>query len=352
VRRHVSAEVLALHSEGAVSPRKAGRITAHLAACTICSGLEADLLAIRNLLTATQLPPLPEVYAERIQLVIANEAAIRVASSQAPVAPGTAAAITTAAEGAASPAADGPAAEGSGHGVTHGGGESALIPGRPDLPPRRGRKSRRFRMPHWSSPLVLRGLAAAGAVVIVAGAGVLFIRGHATTAGGSGGAAGRSTAEKHAGSVPAPLVSGSNADYSGRNRPVTMNYRLNGKVATARALTTGRDYSRGNMARLVHKDVATAPVFGQNTPSGKQRTQAAGAMFGGVRVVRLTGCLTRLATGRRILVADVARYLGRPATIVVLRSSANARELDVVVVRLTCSRASPDIIAQVTIPPG
>jgi hypothetical protein len=63
------------------------------------------------------------------------------------------------------------------------------------------------------------------------------------------------------------------------------------------------------------------------------------------------GCLTRLAAGRSILVADVARYLGQPATIVVMKA-VNAHQLNVAVVRLTCSLASPEIIAQVTIPAG
>jgi hypothetical protein len=132
-----------------------------------------------------------------------------------------------------------------------------------------------------------------------------------------------------------------------------MNYRRNGKIATARALTSGQDYTRGNMAPLVHKDMASTAVFGKTIASGKvPRAPGPGAMFGGVKVIKLIGCLTRLAAGRVILVADVARYLGRPATIVVLRSSASAHELNIVVVRLTCSLASPNIIAQVTIPAG
>jgi hypothetical protein len=132
-----------------------------------------------------------------------------------------------------------------------------------------------------------------------------------------------------------------------------MNYRLNGKVATARALATGHDYTRRNMAPLVRKDIASAPEFGKNASAGtNQRTPAPGATFGGIKVFKLVGCLTGLASGRTILVADVARYLGRPATIVVLRSSGSTHQLNVVVVRFSCSLASPDIITQVTIPPG
>jgi hypothetical protein len=342
VRRHVSAEVLALHREGAVSPRKAGRITAHLAICKICSGLDADLGAVQSLLAATQLPPMPEVYAERIQLAISNEATVRVVSSQALAAkPEAAEATVTSAGSAVDPAA---------------GGESAHTPGRLDLPERRHRKSRRFPMPNFSSPLVLRGLAAAGAVVIVAGAGVLFIRGHGTTGSnsGSGGAAVSAPRRTVQHAVPGPAnASGTNAGYSAKNGPVAMNYRLNGKLATARALTSGHDYTRQNMVSLVHKDLASAPGFGKNTSAGTyQRTAPPRALFGGIRVFKLIGCLTRLATGGTILVADVARYLGRPATIVVLRSSGSTHQLNVVVVRFSCSLASPDIITQVTIPPG
>jgi hypothetical protein len=234
--------------------------------------------------------------------------------------------------------------------------ESAQIPGRPDLPERGSRGSRRLRMPNWSSPLLLRGLAAAGAVVIVAGAGALFIRGHAGSSSGSG----------SGGSAAAPFrgTNGTAQGHRADNRPtsgpgystvtpVTMNYRLNGRVATARALTSRHDYTRHNMARLVHNDVASTTVLGKNaTPGPYSKAASPGAVLGGIKVLKLMGCLTRLAAGRSILVADVARYLGQPATIVVMRSSASTQQLNVAVVRLTCSLASPEIIAQVTVPAG
>ena len=137
------------------------------------------------------------------------------------------------------------------------------------------------------------------------------------------------------------------------NSPVNLHYRLRGRIADARALLSGHDYNMRNMAPLIHKEVASTTEFGKGaTPGASQPATPAGATFGGVRIPTLTGCLTRLAAGRAILIADVARYLGRPATIVVLRTSANAHELNVVVVRLTCSAANPEIIAQVTIPVG
>jgi hypothetical protein len=362
VRRHVSAEILALHREGAVNPRKAGRITAHLRVCELCAGVNADLGAITTLLTSTQLPPMPEVYIERIQLAIANEATLRTATiTAAVIAPGAADAVGTDTSGVV----DGGAGEdgvagvstgasgGAGHEVGNGSDESAHIPGRPDLPGRRRGRSRRLRRPNWSSPLLLRGLAAAGAVVIIAGAGALFIRGH-TTGGASGSGSGSAGAPLR----NAPHAAGRNRSTNGSGagystvKPVSMNYRLNGRVVTTRALTTGHDYTRRNMIPLVHKDVASTAGFGQKAPAPYPKLASPRALFGGIKVFKLIGCLTRLAAGRSIVVADVARYLGQPATIVVMRSSASAHHLNVAVVRVTCSRASPEIIAQVTIPAG
>ncbi|HEX2321060.1 MAG TPA: hypothetical protein VHJ18_18930 [Streptosporangiaceae bacterium] len=363
--RHVSAEVLALHREGAVNPRKAGRITAHLRVCEICAGVDADLGVVTSLLISTQLRPMPQVYVERVQLAIANEAALRTATSTAAViAPGTAEAVGTDATGVVAggpgevgvPGVGAGAGGGAGQGIGDGGDEAAHIPGRPELPERRRSRSRRLRMPNWSSPLLLRGLAAAGAVVIVAGAGALFIRGH-TSSGSNGTAssgAGAPAKRVHQGeSGPRPSAASGSGTYSGVNRPVSMNYRLNGRVATARALTTRHNYTRRNMKKLVQKDVASTTIIGKKaTPGTYAQLASPGALLGGIKVLKLMGCLTRLAAGRSILVADVAKYLGQPATIVVMRSSASAHELNVAVVRLTCSRASPEIIAQVTIPTG
>jgi hypothetical protein len=309
---------------------------------------------------------MPESIAERIHLAIAQEAAMRAATVTAAVTAAAADASGTAVSsvaGAGVSDALGEAGLG-GTGTGSGGGagreagsdtdKSVHVPGRSALPERRRSRSRRFRMPNWSSPLLLRGLAAAGAVVIIAGAGLLFAHGQSGQNGSSSGRGGAGHAASgplaHNGSVRA---SGTGAGYSGVNSPVNLHYRLRGRIADARALLSGHDYNMRNMAPLIHKEVASTTEVGKGaTPGASQPATPARATFGGVRILTLTACLTRLAAGRAILIADVARYLGQPATIVVLRPSANAHELNVVVVRLTCSAASPEIIAQVTIPAG
>ncbi len=352
MRRHVSAEVLAHHREGAVSPRKAGRISAHLSACALCSGVDSDLAAVPNVLAATQFPPMPDALAERVSMAIASEAAARASASAAPrTATAAADAGVTGASGAG--AGDRP---GSGAVAGAGGGpdagEPGRIPGGPDLPGRSRGRSRRFRMPNWSSPLVLRGLAAAGAVVIIAGAGLLLAHGQtgSETSAGSGSGGSRRTINNQ--SKPRP-VAGSAAHAGLAAGPVSLRYRRDGGFATARALNSGKNYSKRNLTLMVGKAVASAPPIGKGVTAGTNLQHASPrAEFGGIRIPLLAGCLSKVSAGRTILVADIARYRGRPATIVVLRSSDKARVLQVVVVPLSCSAASPDIIAQLTVPAG
>jgi hypothetical protein len=351
VRRHLSAELLALHREGAVSPRKAGRITAHLSACARCADVDAGLAGVSTVLAATSLPPMPEALSQRIQMAIASEAAARATASATP---GTAPSgadvrgVGLAAGSAAEPA------DGAGSGTD----EPARVPGRPDLPERRRGGARRFKLPGWSSPALLRGLAAAGALVIIAGGGLLFAHNQSSSGGGAGSGSG-----SNGGGVPAhkserrPAASsaGRGVNGSAANGPINVDYRLKGRVATAQAVTTGDKYTRANMAPLVRKAVAGAPPIGKSaagaTPGTTQRPGTT-TTFAGLAVRTLTGCLTGLAGGRTILLADVASFLGRPATIVVLKPLTGAHVLDVVVVGVSCSLASPHIIARLTVPAG
>lgn len=350
MRRHVSAEVLALHREGAVSVRKAGRITAHLSVCAECASIDSGLAAVPGLLAAVQVPPIPDAIAERLQLAIASEAAARAATGASAVA-AQAVSVTDSGMASAGTRAEADAVAGSGADAGPDAAGPLHIPGRPDLPDRARRRSQRRRMPQWSSPLVLRVLAAAGAVVIVAGAGLLFASKQTGQETSSGAGAGQPAARRPA---PSAGVTGSgvaHGRYAGVSGPVNLNYRLNGKIATARALNTHHNYTRSNLAPLVHKDVASAASL-EKGATGTSRSAAPKTVFGGIGVPTLIGCLTRVAAGRSVLVADIARYLGQPATIIVLRPSASSHVLDVVVVGLTCSSAAPEILAELTVPAG
>jgi hypothetical protein len=57
-----------------------------------------------------------------------------------------------------------------------------------------------------------------------------------------------------------------------------------------------------------------------------------------------------MARGRRVLLVDVARFLGRPAEIVVLKSLTAANVFDVGIVGVGCSASNLDIIRMLRIP--
>jgi hypothetical protein len=342
VTRHVSPEMLALHREGAVTAAKAASIHAHLAGCSRCSGIDAALASLPSVLAATELPPMPDALTLRIQMAIARESAARAGTS--PASPAPAPAKTGVAGAGAGPRTAGAAAGTAGSG-------SAGIPGRPDLPERRRSRARRFRRPDWSSPLLLRGLAAAAAVVVIAGAG--FLLANARTASQSAG----STANGAGAGVPAARPSaagGVNRQASfgaGATAPVPVNYRLNGKIATTDAVVSHANFTARSLPRMLRKQVASVTRLGSgDTAPAYPGAASQKSRIGGVSISSLQGCLNVMARGRRVLLVDVARFLGRPATIVVLESLTAANVFDVGIVGVGCSASNLDIIRMLRIP--
>ena len=88
---------------------------------------------------------------------------------------------------------------------------------------------------------------------------------------------------------------------------------------------------------------AATGVPTMSTPSASGARKIAD--LNGFAIPQLGGCLTKIAAGRKVLLADVARYLGTPAAIIILQSP-TASAYDVVVVGLACSSSGSDIIAK------
>ena len=362
MRHHASAETLALYREGALSARKAAGIASHLSGCSRCAGIIRDLANVSAVLTATQLPPMPDVLVVRIQAAIASESVMRAASSpdyaartQAAGAP-AASGVGAGAPGAGTAGSAGAAgAAGAGGVAGRGAGEDGAagrehIPGRPDLPERAGRGARRFRMPRLSSPVLLRALAATAAVVVVAGGGFLLASGQTaseSSGGGSSGSSGRPA------SAPRPAVSNAHAaqQRSAPRAPAYVNYRLKGKVAATNAIASHTNFTSATLASQVRREVASSSVLvgGFAGPQHGARPEPANSRVGGVSISRLEGCLNRVTAGRKVLLADVARYLGSPATIIVFKSL-TADVFDVTIVGLSCSASNSDVISRTTVP--
>jgi hypothetical protein len=301
VRGHVDAETLAAFREELLSRRKAARVSAHLAACSRCAGLDAQLAEVSALLTRSTTPPMPDALTARIEAAIAAEATARAA---------------TAADGAV--AAD---AAGAGTGPHDG---AARPSRRPDGP----RRSR----------LALRVAAVTAAVVVVAGGGygvARLLSGSPSpeTAAGSGAPAAKSAAS-------APRMS---AGLSGPGSKA----EAGGSARAARIVRSGTDYQPDQLKTQVSAALAQ---FGESTalpaPSSSRANRPTAA------VQQLPPCVTGVTGGKRPLLVDRARYQGRPATVVVVPGVASAT-LRVLVVAGDCTAAASHVLANTTLPaPG
>jgi hypothetical protein len=87
----------------------------------------------------------------------------------------------------------------------------------------------------------------------------------------------------------------------------------------------------------------------QTSPTPANGKTTGRPQFGGIEIGRLNGCLSRVSAGRRVVLAEIARYVGKPATIIVLRSL-TANVLDVAIVGVGCSASAADYIVRTTVP--
>jgi len=245
---------------------------------------------------------MPETMAQRLQAVIADEAAQRAAGTAAP---------------------------------------ALLVPGRPDLPDRAGHQARRPSARVWSSPLLLRGLAAAGVLVLLVGGGILLAnqRGVGTSSSTGGPAARPAKSRPSVGAVGSPAATMLRYQHGGHY--VYTNAVASDVNYTKASLPAGVRHEVNMSAQLVAPSPNVAPVSGASTP---RRT------LGHTTVGQLESCLATVAPSGPSLVqlVAVARYLGRPATIIVFTPVDNA--FDVIVVGEACGPSGEDVLARLVVP--
>lgn len=315
MRGHVDPETMAAFREELLPRRKAGRVAAHVAHCTQCATLDAQLAGLPALLAGTPAPPMPDALTARIEAALAAEAAAR---------PAVTAGVSTDA-----------AQQGSaGDAVANGAGAGPARPG--DATGRSGgrRTKRAARVPApGGSRLALRIAAAAAAVVVIAGGGygVSRLVSSGTPSAGSGASAG-SPAQRHAsGSRPVmgPASNGASKPGAAMARP-----------AADLVITSGTNYLPGQLKGQVTAVLNrfSAAVSNPNAPTGHS---AAGA--------DLTSCLARVVGNQRPRLIDRARYNGRPATVIVVPGT-KANTVRVLVVGTLCSAAASDLLASTTMP--
>jgi len=307
VRGHADAETLAAFREELLSRRKAARVSAHLAACSRCAGLDAQLTEVSALLTASTAPPMPDALTARIAAAIAAEAAARAA--------------TTADHAVAT--ADGTVAVGAAGGGT-GPHDRAARPARPSRAPSGPGRAR----------LALRVAAVTAAVVVVAGGGygvarLLTANPESATSAGAGNEAAPAAGGHGAASEKTP--GGLGAPSAGRSAP------------TARIVSSGTNYQPGQLKTQVSA-VLTQHRAGASAAAGFSQANQPTASAPPV-----PACVPHVTGGKRPLLVDLAKYRGRPATVIVI-PGATSGTLRALVVAGTCSATTGRVLARTTFP--
>jgi len=310
VKRHASVDELASLAVDELRPRKATRIRAHVTGCTFCTQRSEGLQGVTTLLASVQFQTMPEYLSVRMDAAIASEAVHRLASE--------------------------PATEG-------GRGE---LPVRARSAGRPGRRGWGFR---FSGPAV-RVLAAAGAFVIV-GAGGYEIATHLRAASSSSATSGAAAERPQA--QPGPFSNGSQVSY-----------QSHGHKKYISAITTDTDFLPGKLghqaaAALANSHVKSAVPNGlgkhsaafkpsSSASSASSAFPAAGApsAIGGIPAPRLTACVDLIARGSDVLLLEIARFNGQPATIIVVAAS-SPQSADVWVVGTACGAQGGHVLDHV-----
>jgi hypothetical protein len=114
---------------------------------------------------------------------------------------------------------------------------------------------------------------------------------------------------------------------------------------------------RSSSGRSPESGSGPSETNGQNSPAagisalpGSPAAARAG-QFGGIPVGVLEGCVARIAADRPVLLVDIARYLGGPATLVVVGGPGPAAD-HLWVVGPACSATASDVLAQRDLPRG
>jgi hypothetical protein len=293
--RHATTDQLASLAADALSPRKAARISAHVIRCDRCTHVTRQLDAVPATLASAQYPPMPA------SLTIQIEAAFRAEATQ---------------RLSAMPATEG---------------------GRGDLPARHRRQATRrgWHLPGLSVPAT-RLVAAAGALAIVA-AGTYELASHASSG---------PTASSVAGSAAAPAT----------GQPMSLGPQVTyGQPNALHTIHAVQSSSNFLPAKLTTQAVAAVHAAQAKRLSGRQPTSGTpGASraqsSSGVSAApssgiarRLADCINLIAPGRTVLLLDMAKFDGKPATIIVVAALA-ASPAEAWVVGSTCSSAGKDVL--------
>lgn len=282
---HVDAQALAEFRAGLVTGRRGARIAAHLAGCDRCASLDRELAGVSALLASVPVPVLPDRVARRLEGTLAAEVARRNDPERA-------------------------------------GREPSPDSGAPV----RRAAHRGFRLP---SLRALAPIAAAAAVVLaVGGYGLSLI---------AQGPANHATASS-AGSAAKPVAGGANrAAVPFASAPPHSGASARSQLMTPANFTvvaSGTDFTKATLEKILAAEL---------------RVPQAAAGTEQVPSTQLRACVQRVAGGADLVRVVSARYEGRPATVIVARTSHGEKAW---VAGPHCSGTDSDMLDQASLPSG
>lgn len=295
--RHVSTENLARFRGGDLSTARSARIAAHLRACARCRETSEALAQVPSLLAAVEVPLMPAHLAARIESALATESARRAASE-------------------------------------------------PDGAPEHQRRSHaaaRHRPRRPAMP-ALRVLAPAAAAVVLVGGFVALLTQLGT--GGSSGTDGGTASS----SVPRHKA----VELGPRTTPSyvfgAIHYQAAGHTAVITPERSGTHYQTARLTQQVSRVMAASePLMtgGTALPNATSNSRpSSGATT--ARSIPM-GCVNRIAAGHSVQLVDIARFDGRPATIIVTAPHGQVAG-QVFVVGTACSASVSDVLAHRSLP--
>jgi hypothetical protein len=289
---HVDADVLAELSAGMVSGRRAARIHAHLAGCQRCARVGTGLSEVGVLLAFVPSATMPAAVTRRLSAAIAEEAAARSGMAGSPV----------------------------------------RLAAQEPFP--RAEQTGGGRPRNWlTSPVAVRGFAAAAAVCLVAAGGYTIVQ--LTSPGRSG-----FTPPGASGGINNGLRGGGSGPY--RVSPSALSSIHPPRVAFG-VVTTGTDYQSATLGTQVENELGRSGQIGANRlPGGLLQHQP---------TAQQEACVQGVVPGVAPTFVDAARYQGHPATIIALAPGAGQLG-QAWVVGPACSGDKNDILAHVRLPPA
>jgi hypothetical protein len=297
---HLDAEVLAEFRAGLITGRRGASITAHLAGCDRCTALGDQLAGVSALLASVPVPAMPDLVAQRLDTVLAAEAASRPVRAASP--------------------------------------EQAER-ARADRPGQRATRHRRTPRPSFRL-LSARVLAPVAVVLLAAGGyGLSRAIGPGSQVTSSAGSAAGSAASRSVASAPkAPSIAAS--AHGPLNTPVSPPVRgAQGTVPRPQRITAA------NFTLVASATNFAAATLGQQVETDLGRPASAEAAQ--PVTAQLRACVQNLTRGAALVRVESARFAGQPATLVVAR---NGSADTAWIAGPDCSATSRDVLATTSVP--